>query len=281
MKTQILLCCLCVLTLGCVDKINLTTEDFTPQPVIVALLNSNGGLRVEISLTTNIDTESVNVVTNAKIRLWKKNAAGKDETITESFYYDETDKAYYAGDLIETEEGGVYWIELELSDGTKYISTKEKMPKTVEVSNIAYVKNQLRAIFQDEKNEANFYLAEFYINNIDPPFLIERLKVVSNDILFDGNEKAYIGEYITTGTSRYSVELDMKSLSNSSYLFYRNLLELEELNDGFVDEEGDPGWLFSKPPLNLYGNISEKESGKKVLGQFIVSSISYKNQVIE
>ena len=282
MKTRILLCCLIALIWGCVDKVAIKNENFTQQPVVVAELNSNGYLRVQVSLTTNIDEESTNtVVEDANIRLWTKNTAGEDEIVTQSFNYDGLNNAYFPTNSIETEEGGIYWVELELSNGLSYVSRQEKMPTTVEVSDIAYVRNELRAIFQDEKDEPNYYLAEFSVYYRDQSAFIRGLKVVSNDILFDGNEKAYIGEYTTISESSYYVELNMQSLSNSSYLFYRNFLEQEDLNEGFDDEEGDPGWLFSKPPLNLYGNITEKESGKKVLGQFVISSILQKNQIVE
>ena len=282
MKTRILLCCLIALIWGCVDKVAIKNEKFTQQPVVVAELNSNGYLRVQVSLTTNIDEESTNNgVDDANIRLWTKNSAGEDEIITDSFDYEEVDNAYYPTSSVETKEGGIYWVELELSNGLSYVSRQEKMPTTVEVSDIAYVRSELRAIFQDEKDEPNYYLAEFSVYYRDQSAFIRGLKVVSNDILFDGNEKAYIGEYTTISESSYYVELNMQSLSNSSYLFYRNFLEQEDLNEGFDDEEGDPGWLFSKPPINLYGNITEKESGKKVLGQFIISSISQKNQIVE
>lgn len=282
MKTRILLCCLIALIWGCVDKVAIKNENFTQQPVILAELNSNGYLRVQVSLTTNIDEESTNTgVDDANIRLWTKNSAGEDKIITDSFDYEKVDNAYYPTNSIETEEGGIYWVELELSNGLSYVSRQEKMPTTVEVSDIAYVRSELRAIFQDEKDEPNYYLAEFSVYYRDQSAFIRGLKVVSNDILFDGNEKAYIGEYTTISESSYYVELNMQSLSNSSYLFYRNFLEQEDLNEGFDDEEGDPGWLFSKPPINLYGNITEKESGKKVLGQFIISSISQKNQIVE
>jgi len=148
----------------------------------------------------------------------------------------------------------------------------------VEVSDIVHVNNELRAIFKDEKDKSNYYLAEFNIYESDGSYFVKELKVVSNDILFDGNEKAYIGEYTTLKLreAEYYVELNLHSLINSSYIFYRNLLEQEVLNDGFGEEEGSPGWLFSKPPLNLYGNITENESGKKVLGQFVVTSITKK-----
>ena len=282
MKTRILLCCLIALIWGCVDKVAIKNEKFTQQPVVVAELNSNGYLRVQVSLTTNIDEESTNTgVDDANIRLWTKNSAGEDEIVTQSFDYDGLNNAYFPTNSIETEEGGIYWVELELSNGLSYVSRQEKMPTTVEVSDIAYVRSELRAIFQDEKDEPNYYLAEFNIYGRDQTYFIRGLKVVSNDVLIDGNEKAYIGEYTTISESSYYVELNMQSLSNSSYLFYRNFLEQEDLNEGFDDEEGDPGWLFSKPPINLYGNITEKESGKKVLGQFIISSISQKNQIVE
>ena len=281
MKTRILLCCLIALIWGCVDKVAIKNENFTQQPVILAELNSNGYLRVQVSLTTNIDEESTNTgVDDANIRLWTKNSAGEDEIVTQSFNYDDDDNAYSTSS-IETEEGGIYWVELELSNGLSYVSRQEKMPTTVEVSDIAYVRNELRAIFQDEKDEPNYYLAEFNIYGRDQTYFIRGLKVVSNDVLIDGNEKAYIGDYITISDDSFYVELNMQSLSNSSYLFYRNFLEQEDLNEGFDDEEGDPGWLFSKPPLNLYGNITEKESGKKVLGQFVISSISQENQIVE
>lgn len=282
MKTRILLCCLIALIWGCVDKVAIKNEKFTQQPVVVAELNSNGYLRVQVSLTTNIDEESTNTgVDDANIRLWTKNSVGEDKIITDSFDYEKVDNAYYPTSSVETKEGGIYWVELELSNGLSYVSRQEKMPTTVEVSDIAYVRSELRAIFQDEKDEPNYYLAEFSVYYRDQSAFIRGLKVVSNDILFDGNEKAYIGEYTTISESSYYVELNMQSLSNSSYLFYRNFLEQEDLNEGFDDEEGDPGWLFSKPPINLYGNITEKESGKKVLGQFIISSISQKNQIVE
>lgn len=282
MKTRILLCCLIALIWGCVDKVAIKNEKFTQQPVVVAELNSNGYLRVQVSLTTNIDEESTNTgVDDANIRLWTKNSAGEDKIITDSFDYEKVDNAYYPTSSVETKEGGIYWVELELSNGLSYVSRQEKMPTTVEVSDIAYVRNELRAIFQDEKDEPNYYLAEFNIYGRDQTYFIRGLKVVSNDVLIDGNEKAYIGDYITISDDSFYVELNMQSLSNSSYLFYRNFLEQEDLNEGFDDEEGDPGWLFSKPPLNLYGNITEKESGKRVLGQFVISSILQTDKIVE
>lgn len=284
MKTRILLCCLFALTLGCIEKVTLKNESFTPQPVIMAELNSEGNLRVQVSLTTNIDEESINnFVENAIIRLWTKNTTGEDEVVTDSFEYDGLNNTYFPTSPIETVQGGMYWIELVLSNEISYVSNQEKMPTTVEVSEIAYVSNQLRAIFYDQKHQSNYYRAIFDVTDIEQNRFITSFEVVSNDILFDGNEKAYIGEYITLSEASYYVELSIESLSNSSYLFYRKFVEQQDLNRGYEEDEesGDPGWLFSSPPLNLYGNIREIESGKKVLGQFVVSSISRKYQTLE
>lgn len=284
MKTRILLCGLFALTLGCVDKVDIKNENFTQQPVIVGKLNSNGSLQVRVSLTTKLDQKSKNTpVENANIRLWTKNSTGEDEIVTDNFDFDKLNNTYAPKDVIKTKEGGIYWLELLLSDGKSYVSKQEEMPTSVEVSNIVYTNNQLRAIFKDEKDKPNYYLAEFNIYETEGSNFITDLKVVSNDILFDGNEKAYIGEYTTLNLRKvkYYVELNLESLSNSSYIFYRNLIEQEGLNEGFGEEEGSPQWLFSTPPLNLYGNITEKESGKKVLGQFIVSGITKKTQNID
>ena len=231
MKTRILLCFLFALTLGCVEKVTLKNESFTPQPVILAELNSEGNLRVQVSLTTNIDEESINnFVEDATIRLWTKNTAGDDEIVTDSFEYGGLDNAYFPTSSIEAVQGGIYWIELALSNGISYISSQEKMPVPVEVSEIAYVNNQLRAIFQDQKDEPNYYRAEFDVFSKERRYYITSLSVVSNDVLFDGNKKAYIGEYTTISEASFHVELNMESLSSSSYLFYRNFLEQEDLN---------------------------------------------------
>lgn len=283
MNTRILLCCLFALTFGCVDKVELKNENFTAQPVIWAELTSDGNLRAQVSLTTNIDTKSSNnFIDDATIRLWK---VGENKPILENFNYVKEYNSYYPINPVEIEAGGVYWVEIKLNDGSSYVSSQEKMPPAINVSDIAYVNNQLRAIFHDKKDEPNYYFAEFEISQkIISDETNEYLQVVSNDILFDGNEKAYVGEYFNLNkNTSYNVALKLHSISNSSYLFYRSFIEQKDLNEGVLDEEGggDAGWMFSKPPVNLYGNITKKENGKKVLGQFIISSISYKNKTLE
>ena len=281
MKTKILLCCLFALTLGCVDRVEIKNDNFTAQPVIWAELTSDGEFRVIVSLTTNIDENSSNAfVDDATIRLWK---VGANHPIAENFNYDEENKSYYPVSPIETEADGVYWVEIELNDGSSYVSSQEKMPTAVSVSDIVYVNNQLRAVFQDIKDEPNFYFADFEISHIlISDEITEYLQIVSNDILFDGNAKAYVGEYITLDNNEsYNISLKLHSLGNSAYLFYRNFIEQKDLNEGSEQQEGDLGSMFSRPPANLYGNITKKEGGEKVLGQFIVSSISTISKTIE
>ena len=97
MQRRILLCCLLTLILGCIDKVTLDNENFTQKPVILAELNSYGDLRVQVSLTTKIDKESINAVEDdAHIQLWGKNALGEDEIVTDKFDYVQDDNTYFA-----------------------------------------------------------------------------------------------------------------------------------------------------------------------------------------
>lgn len=275
-----------LITFGCVEKVDINNESFVSEPVIYGKLHSNGDLIIRIFKTTQINEESSNaVIENAKITLWTEDKTGKKKIVHDNFIFNIKEKAYRPsplGTMLSITEGETYWIDISLPNGLNYVSTAEVMPKTVDINDIVYLKNQLRAIFKDEKNVQNYYLVSFNVFDKHEKLFIYNSSIESNDILFDGNDNAYIEAYVflNIDDNNYEIDLKMESLSSSSYSFYQKFIEQDYLNQGFEDEEGDPGWLFSRPPVNLYGNIKEKDSGKKALGQFALSSLVLKNKTL-
>lgn len=99
---------------------------------------------------------------------------------------------------------------------------------------------------------------------------------MSNDILFDGNENAFIETEDTAdfnGEKKYGVTLT--HLNFDTYQFYQNITFQNQSNEGSGDDEsGDPGRLFESPPTNLTGNIVNTSTNRLILGNFGVISIS-------
>ncbi|MDY8134033.1 hypothetical protein [Aquimarina sp. 2201CG5-10] len=262
---------LTVLLFGIVLIVNCTKEtplrsDFEAQVFIFGYIsNQVDYVTVNVQSTVPVNSTETNPVTNASISLFTKDSNDNTSLVTDDFT--ESNGEYQSSQMITPISGNYYWIELETTDGVSFISAQEKMNPPVLIKEITKDNGNLRVIFNDPGNQANFYRVTISSSDTNNNF-ITRETQLSNDILFDGNENAFIE---ISEVFENNIEATLVNLNYDSYQFFLNVAAQEEANDN-DGESGDPGPLFSPPPVNLTGNITNTTINKKALGNFSVIS---------
>lgn len=267
----ILITCFIQIIFSCTEEITPPTN-FTSKVFIFGnITNNTDYLRIKIGKTVPLNSTSSNPVNNATISLFTKDKNNNTSLVTDDFSV--TNGTYESSQKITPTIGNYYWIEVKV-DNITYKSSQETLRTPISITNIEVVNDQLRAVFSDPQNETNHYLASFSFYDEFDNFLSEENEL-SNDILFDGNVKAFIEIF-----DMFDFEADVQRravlthLNYETYQFYLNISAQEESNEGVDDEGGDPGRLFASPPVNLTGNITNTSTNQFVLGNFGVMSIS-------
>jgi len=277
---QYKLICISLLTIfSCTEEIS-PSDEFEPKIFIFGEITSHQDyLSLKIGRTLPLNNSSgieplPSTVENAEIALFSRGNNGTSYLVTDDFSASLLDpEDYISSQVVTPIIGNYYWIEVTI-DGIKYESSPEQLKTPIAVTDIEVVGNQVRAIFNDPQNEINHYYAIFNFYDENDFFLFDETEL-SNDILFDGNENAFIETEDTAdfnGENKYGVTL--MHLNFDTYQFYQNITIQNQSNEGDEEEVGDPGRLFESPPTNLTGNIINTSTNRLILGNFGVVSIS-------
>ncbi|MBL6647255.1 MAG: DUF4249 family protein [Flavobacteriaceae bacterium] len=266
---------LLLITTSCVDQIDSKSDHHTQLVISGLMIVEEGHIEVEIVETTALNNNDRAPVNDIELSLHTRYPDGSTTLITDQF---EVENGNYTSiSTVAPLTNNRYWIEAISSDNTQYISSEEPIFPTVEIKDLRIVNGALRVIFSDPPNTRNQYAVyiSYYLKNVhienEIVFLEEQL-TTSTDVLFNGNSEAFIE--FSRQTGNYA-EVQLINLNTASYRFLNNIQSQLEENEGFEDESGDPGQLFRNPPIQLYGNIYNKQTKRPILGNFNIISSSY------
>jgi len=229
-----------ILSTSCNTEITLNTS-FEPQVFIFGnLTNATEHLKITIQESVSVENTSnePKPVNNAKIVLYTENSNGESSIVTGEFL--KNTGVYQSISVISPTFGNYYWIEVELEDGTTYKSEKEQLKPLVYIDEVSKINGFIRASFKDPKDKRNFYKLEITTseNGID-----SGAYMLSNDILFDGNDDAFIEENI--GLFKGTVHASLANFSYDTYQFYLNVVIQEDTQSGGDGEGGGLSQLFA------------------------------------
>ncbi len=272
MKLRYLYILILVVFIGCTKETTLDT-DFKAQTFIFGTLTdepTNLVITIQESVPVGSVATRPKPVKNAKITLYTKSPSGTVAVVSNDFI--EQEENYISSQIIAPVIGNFYWIEVALEDGTTFKSIEEKLKNPIPITEITKVNGFTRASFKDPVNENNFYKLEVISTGDGYSYRDTQL---SNDLLFNGNDDAFIEVESFSGNA---ITAALLNFNYNTYQFYLNIAAQEEAIQGYNDEDsaGDPSPLFAPPPVHLTGNISNTVTGRKALGNFGVTSISRK-----
>ena len=260
-----------------------------PQTIIsgeLTNLNQPMSISIQQSLPLNA-SESFNPVNDAVISLYEKDINGNTNLIVSSFSVNQG--VYTSNQSITTTIGNTYWVEVTLTNGTLFKSQEEVMQPIVPISELT-INDQFDDVldikFSDPETATNFYKVTVELYNMGT--LVARNFSESNDVIFNGNVDASIGVDLFQENEEEEdnplPEFDMirATLGNINFSSYQFLLnqraQIEVNNEAEESSGGNPSQLFSTPPVNLLGNITNTSTNRTVLGNFTVISLSSENQ---
>ncbi|WP_347924799.1 DUF4249 family protein [Pontimicrobium sp. SW4] len=255
---------------GCLKEADIEAE-FEPQVFIYGyLIDNTDYIKVTVQRTVPVNVTTVDAIEDATISLYTEDVNSNITLVTDDFVY-ANEGDYYSNDTVTGIVGNKYWIEVVLTDGTTYESEHETLKPPVEIIDIRKEGNFSQVVFSDPPGESNFYIVDY--NFYEGSNRIARRFELSNDNLFDGNGNAFIEtEYIEGNGIGIS-------LNNLNYLTYQFYVTSFDQYDNQVDfgstETVDAFLIFSKPPVNLIGNIKNKTTNRTALGFFGVFSSDY------
>jgi hypothetical protein len=237
---------------------------------------SNVEQPVSISITRSIPVNSKEKslpVNDALVSLYAQKDSEEPTLLTNEFTVDRG--VYTSVQPISGIVGVSYWIEVSINDDNQFVSTKEKMKKVVPIVDISYESfNQVKVLFTDPVDQRNYYLLESdFINN---GHVFNKTFAIYDDAIFNGNKAAVdLDIFYKPVNDNESLDVVLSSINYSSYQFHLNRWKQKEdsENNQADDSGGNPGPLFSAPPVNLYGNIRNDVDGKRVLGNFTIQAI--------
>jgi hypothetical protein len=263
------------LLISCSTEITLKTK-FVPQTFIYGnLTNESSYLAITIQESVPVENTS-NIpkpVSNASVALYTKNSSGTTSLVTDNFI--ESNEYYISVPLITPIIGNSYWIEVTLQDGTLFKSVEEKLKNIISIDAVTKVDGFTRVHFKDPGEDRNFYKLDVVSSGNGTSSWIYEL---SNDILFNGNDNAFIEVESLLGNE---IEATLLNFNYETYQFYLNIVAQEDAqSDGGEGESGDPSQLFASPPVHLTGNILNTTTNRKALGNFGVVSVSRRHENI-
>lgn len=251
---------------GCLDETTIET-DFEPRIIIIGGIdNTTDFIEIEIEKTVPVNSIAMDRVHHASIALYTEDPEGTSSLVTNDFV--EKNGTYTSEEVVVPIIGNRYWIEVALEDGTEFVSTPELLKPPVQIDDIVKEDGVTRIVFSDPIG-ANLYLAQFVFSDGGFEFPAQYAREYSSDVLFDGNDEAFIEVFEDFGDG---VEAELHNVNPDTYQFFLNLEMQETANEDFGEGGGDPGPLFRAPPVNILGNITNKTSNKRALGNFSVTS---------
>lgn len=278
-STTLPLCLILVCTLfSCVDRVPNIEVDETHIVIFGNVYYPPSVMNVDVFRTSNTKNYDPSEITNARIRLFSSpdNASDSPGTlVSDAFRFVSFENGYESAEDIPSRVGYWYWIEVEIPGISGiYRSSRIQMVAPVSIKTIERKNGGTRITFADPKNEPNQYVASF--NFFEGNEEVGEESQPATDVLFDGNSQAYLEVFNTAGNR---VQTTLSHLDPEVYQFYLHISRQRDLNEGFDDESGDPGFLFRQPPVQLEGNISNSDTDELVLGNFGVIAVADKEEV--
>lgn len=273
--------------LSCIKEVKIDVDHEAQYVIYGNLTNSNKKVSIKIHKTLPVNsTKKIDAVNDATVSLYEKLTDGTVKLVTSDFTVE--NGIYTSNEAIIATEGNSYWIEVVLKDGSKYKSAEEKMKPSIPIKEITTDKtfdDLLNVKFSDPGNEVNFY--KVAINYYLKDELVYSHSSVSNDVVFNGNDKATVeielfgvieeGKQHPNWDTR---EVTLGNINFESYQFILNKKMQSTAQENAMDSEGgDPSQLFSTPPVYLIGNITNVATKKRALGNFTVSAESVSSKI--
>jgi len=283
------------LLLGCIDQIDFESNSATRLLVVDGrITNSNGPHSLKLGITTGLNTTPDKIATpvaGAQITIF--NNLGNQE----DYFGIEPGIYLLQGNIVKGMPGVEYFIEITLSNGSKYRSTPELMPEEIEttdsvilefgkedfVSNAGVLtsRNIIKVLINSQiPATANpvflrWHVEENYkispptsIFSHPPPCYISELPELRRIPFFDGSEFSFgvIDNFLL-----YTKELDYSFAERHYFNLIRsvinfNTMEYWEKLDKTANRVGS---IFDAPPSPVQGNIYNiDDPGMIVLGFF-------------
>lgn len=274
---------LCVISYySCTKEISVNVAHEKQTIIFGGIQNGTNNIVVNIQQSVPLNsTASFEIVDDATISVFTKNTSGTSSLVTDDFIVNQG--TYTSSEAITTTIGHKYWIEVTLLNGTIFKSEEEELKPIVPIESIEISNEDIVSIqFSDPANDRNFYT--FNIDLFLNGQLVSSTVSQSNDVVFDGNDNASVeidlfrfNDEDDEVTITYdTLRARLQNINFSSYQFYLNQSAQIEANDS--ESSGDPSQLFSTPPVNLLGNITNTTTNNIALGNFTVNSESIVNQ---
>lgn len=271
---HIILIILCLSSIfSCLDE---TKPDATFEPQVFIygyLINNTDHIKITIQKTVPVQDTNLDPINDASVSLFTQNTFGTITLVTDDFIIN--DGVYESTEMVTGIIGNKYWIKVVLQDGTTYESVHEKLKIPVQIRNIDRIEGFSRVEFRDPENISNFYLVRYrFYNNSE---VIATRFELSSDNLFDGNDNAFIETQYIGGNG---IGVSLQNLNFLTYQYYVTSFDQYENQVDFGSPETvEPFLVFSKPPMNLIGNIRNTTADETALGFFGVFSIDYREAI--
>ncbi|MCT4586328.1 MAG: DUF4249 domain-containing protein [Carboxylicivirga sp.] len=259
---------------SCTEEINVNLAHEPEYIVYGSMSNIKHQVTISVNQSVPVNSnETVLPVNDAQIAIYAQEEGEEPTLLSDEFMVD--NGVYTSTQSIAGAEGVHYWIEVHIDADHQFVSTKEKMKKVVsidEVDDASY--SQVYVSFDDPVDDRNYYLLESEFMNKDK--LFNRQFAIYNDVIFNGNKATIdVDIFFRPSNDDEGLHIVLSNINYSSYQFHLNRWKQKEDNDNNASGSntgGDPGPLFSTPPVNLYGNIKNRVDGTRVLGNFTVQS---------
>lgn len=271
---HIILIILCLSSIvSCLDE---TKPDATFEPQVFIygyLINNTDHIKITIQKTVPVQDTNLDPINDASVSLFTQNTFGTVKLVTDDFVIN--DGVYESTEMVTGIIGNKYWIKVVLQDGTTYESAHEQLKIPVQIRNIDKIEGFSRVEFRDPENISNFYLVRYrFYNNSE---VIATRFELSSDNLFDGNDNAFIETQYIGGNG---IGVSLQNLNFLTYQYYVTSFDQYENQVDFGSPETvEPFLVFSKPPMNLVGNIRNTTTNETALGFFGVFSIDYREAI--
>jgi len=254
----ILLVCLPLFT-GCVDTISPDFE-FEEQVFISGLLtNEEDFVSIQIQKTVQVNDTTLNVVNDAQVSLFTRDASDRVSLVSDSFIAD--NGTYRTEEMITPIIGNTYWIEIMLPDQTTLKSEEELLKQPIPIIDMVKTGNTVRITFRDQIGEQNFYLSRIEVLR-DEVVIVKDLAVFNDTVVTENLEEYLSLSGINDGDT---VRVSAYNINFNTFQFYNNII----LESG-IDLELLSLFLTT----NIVGNITNTTTNKLVLGNFGIAGFS-------
>jgi hypothetical protein len=291
MKNFLYVLFLFALVSSCQKTIEFDGEVKDPKLVVNSIFNTEDTFRVHISNSLSlVDGASLRFIKNATVKLYDEN----DALVSTPLH---TQNGYYMDETFQFEENKQYRVEVE-RDGFNTITATDKIPATIQVSNVdtqkvvsseGFEQAQVTVEFDDPEGE-NFYMVEVrmeyyykwdsfeysgwetaYLNTLDPNIegntgtgAYYNDKLILKDNNFDGNNyklRFNVDQYLFENEYR-NIEVRFYSLSESVFNYFTSV-------ERYQNVQGNP---FATP-VQVFSNV---ENGFGIFGGSSIFTYSLK-----